>query len=267
MGIAPGGSNPKPEGSLAPSGLQELSTYDESFVRRRAMSGLRKSAEEAQAGFMSGLGQAIAKPLLDIFNGIKPIGWEDVAKAFQDGQLKLLNSINLLSPLLDYGSAYMDPVGGFLLFGQNHGVMPFTRQIGPMKNCELHEGGIRLLEAGMWQISCMITISNNAINVGSGKFEWHVAVYAPDGSLFSKQRSLQWNVRGKTDPIITSVVVPAPGYVVKVEITWIHGSREVYGGPANNRLIVQHISRTVGIGGTGSEESYAPDIPDAEVTP
>lgn len=267
MGVAPGGSNPRPEGSLSPSGLQELASYDEAFVRRQALTGITAAAEGARSGFVAGLRESIAKPLQQIFAGLKPPGWEPTADAFHDGQLDMKNQLTLLSPLLDYGAAYMDSVGGFLKFGLNHGAMPFTRGIGELKNCELHDGGIRLLEEGMWDIRCMITISNNAINVGSGKFEWQIAIYRPDGTLYSKQRSLSWNVREYTSLISTSVVVPEPGYVAKAEVAWIHGSREIYGGPTNNRLIVQHISRGVGGGYTGAEDSYEPDIPDQEVTP
>ena len=260
-----------PEGGYSVSNLAELQALDEAAVLRK----LRQPIDRAWGDVNKNLFQRIdewgqekiVKPLQQIFAGRKPAGWEHVADEFQDGQLALKNTLELLSPLLDYGAAYMDSVGGFLKFGLNHGVMPFTRGIGELKNCELHDGGIRLLEEGMWDIRCMITISNNAINVGSGKFEWQIAIYRPDGTLYSKQRSLSWNVREYTSLISTSVVVPEPGYVAKAEVAWIHGSREIYGGPTNNRLIVQHISRGVGGGYTGAEDSYEPDIPDQEVTP
>lgn len=256
MGIAPGGSNPRPEGSLSPSGLQELASYDEAFVRRQALAGLRRSAEGAQSGFLDGLRDSIVKPLQQVFAGLRPPGWEKVAEAFVDGQLALKNRLDLLSPLLDYGSAYMDSQGGFLQFGNNSGVMPFANQIGPMRGCELHNNGIRLLEAGLWDIRCQMAYGNNALGVGNGTVEWFIRVYKPDGTLFSEQIGLEANVWTKTSTIVSSVVVPEPGYTVRVEVAWIHGSRRLLGGPRNNRLVVQHISNKVGVGGTGSEGSY-----------
>ena len=268
MGVAPGGSNPRPEGSLSPSGLQELASYDEAFVRRRALTGITSAAEEARSGFVAGLRESIVKPLQQIFAGLKPPGWELVAEAFEDGQTALKNRLDLLSPLLDYGSAYMDAQGGFLQFGNNHGVMPFSNQIGPMRNCELHDNGIRLLAAGLWDVRCQMAYGNNALGVGNGTVEWYVRVYRPDGTLFSEQVGLEANVWTKTSTIVSSVVVPDAGYVVKVEVAWIHGSRKLLGGPRNNRLVVQHISNKVSVGGTGSEGSYIEDIvPDGEVQP
>lgn len=261
----------RPAGTLEVEAIRGLQGVTVDSVRRAATNELLGVADPVRSNLFGRIDEwgqeKIAKPLQQIFAGLKPPGWEPTADAFHDGQLDMKNQLTLLSPLLDYGAAYMDSVGGFLKFGQNYGVMPFTRGIGELKNCELYDGGIRLLEEGMWDIRCMITISNNAINVGSGKFEWQIAIYRPDGTLYSKQRSLSWNVREYTSLISTSVVVPEPGYVAKVEVAWIHGSREIYGGPANNRLIVQHISRGVGGGYTGAEDSYEPDIPDQEVTP
>lgn len=268
MGVAPGGSNPRPEGSLSPSGLQALASYDEAFVRRQALTGITAAAEEARNGFVAGLKESIVRPLQQVFAGLRPPGWEKVAEAFEDGQLALKNRLDLLSPLLDYGSAYMDAQGGFLQFGDNYGVMPFTNQIGPMRNCELHDNGIRLLAAGLWDVRCQMAYGNNALGVGNGKVEWYVRVYAPDGALFSEQVGLEDNVRTKTSTIVSSVVVPEAGYVVKVEVKWIHGSRKLLGGPRNNRLVVQHISNRTSVGGTGAEDSYEEEsTPEGEIEP
>ena len=52
---------------------------------------------------------------------------------------------------------------------------------------------------------------------------------------------------------------------MKIEVSWIHGSRKLLGGPRNNRLVVQHISNRVGVGGTGAEDSYVEgSIPEGE---
>lgn len=261
-----------PEGGYSVSNLAELQALDEAAVLRK----LRQPIDRAWGDVNKNLFQRIdewgqekiVKPLQQIFAGLRPPGWELVAEAFEDGQTALKNRLDLLSPLLDYGSAYMDAQGGFLQFGNNHGVMPFSNQIGPMRNCELHDNGIRLLAAGLWDVRCQMAYGNNALGVGNGTVEWYVRVYRPDGTLFSEQVGLEANVWTKTSTIVSSVVVPDAGYVVKVEVSWIHGSRKLLGGPRNTRLVVQHISNKVGVGGTGSEGSYIEDtVPDGEVEP
>ena len=261
-----------PEGGYSVSNLAELQALDEAAVLRK----LRQPIDRAWGDVNKNLFQRIdewgqekiVKPLQQIFAGRKPAGWEHVAEEFQDGQLVLKNTLELLSPLLDYGSAYMDAKGGFLQFGDNHGVMPFTRSIGEMKGCELHDNGIRFLSAGLWDIRCQMAYGNNALGVGNGTVEWYVRVYRPDGTLYSEQVGLEANVWSKSSYIASSVVVPDTGYVVKVEVSWIHGSRKLLGGPRNNRLVVQHISNRIGVGGTGAEDSYKEEInPDGEVEP
>lgn len=261
-----------PEGGYSVSNLAELQALDEAAVLRK----LRQPIDRAWGDVNKNLFQRIdewgqekiVKPLQQIFAGLRPPGWEKVAEAFEDGQTALKNRLDLLSPLLDYGSAYMDAQGGFLQFGNNYGTMPFTNQIGPMRNCELHDNGIRLLAAGLWDVRCQMAYGNNALGVGNGTVEWYIRVYRPDGSLFSEQVGLEANVWTKTSTIVSSVVVPDAGYTVKIEVSWIHGSRKLLGGPRNNRLVVQHISNKVGVGGTGSEGSYIEDIvPDGEVEP
>lgn len=208
--------------------------------------------------FRESIQKTVLDPIRQIFQGLVPKGWEDVAQAFQDGQVALKSRLDLLSTLLDYGSCYMDAKGGFLEFGLNSGTMPFVNQLGPMKGCELYDDGIRLLDKGLWDIRAQLTFGWNALAVGSGHVEWRVRVYRPDGALFSEQIGHTWNVREHSATIVSSVVVPEPNYVVKVEISWIHGSRQIWGGPANNRLVVQHISRKIDDGNMGDGDSYNP---------
>lgn len=245
-----------PAGAMRPGDLGKLQNINGDSINWGQLTGITAAAEEARSGFVAGLRESIVKPLQQVFAGRRPPGWESAADAFVDGQLALKNTLELLSPLLDYGSAYMDAKGGFLQFGNNHGVMPFTRPIGEMQGCELHDNGIRLLSAGLWDIRCQMAYGNNALGVGNGTVEWFVRVYRPDGTLYSEQIGLEANPWAKSSLIVSSVVVPDSGYVVKIEVSWIHGSRRLLGGPRNNRLVVQHISNKVGVGGTGSEGSY-----------
>lgn len=199
--------------------------------------------------------------------GAVDASWKALRDSYRDGQEALKRSIALLSPLEDYGAAYCDWQGGFWKYSQNYGLIHFNNQLGPMKGCRLDGGKIVLEDKGLWDIKATLTIGGNAIGVGSGRFSWEVRVYKPDGGVYSKQVSHTDSVARHTATISTAVVVPGPGYSVGVEIAWIHGSREIYGGPANARLIVHHITdQTTQQGvdvGTGAEDSYEPDMPDA----
>lgn len=230
-------------------------------VKKMVTGGLTSEVNKGASLFFKGLTDRLS----DIFAGKRPPGWENVADSFRDGQLDLNSRLDLLSPLLDYGSAFMTSKGGFLQFGNNYGVMPFSNQLGPMNGCELFEDGIKLHRAGLWDLRCQLSFSNNALGVGNGRIEWSLKTYRPDGKLFSEQIAIESNQWSKSSSIISSVVVPEPGYVVKAEVAWIHGSREIYGGPRNNRLTVQHISNDTNVGATGSEESYIPDLSEEDM--
>lgn len=248
-----------PEGAYTPASLPSMQSLTEEKIRAR----LRGPVDDAMGKMAVGLREGLLAGVADALRGIvRAPMFGPVKDAFEDGQLALRNRLDLLSPLLDYGSAYMDAQGGFLQFGSNHGTMPFTNQIGPMRGCELHDNGIRLLAPGLWDVRCQMAFSSNALGVGNGTVEWYVRVYRPDGVLFSQQVGIEANVWTKTSTIVSSVVVPEPGYVVKVEVKWIHGSRKLLGGPTNNRLVVQHISNRTGVGGTGAENSTTPEIDD-----
>lgn len=254
----------EPEGTLRVSQLASLQSITADDVRRRMNTPVARLVADTRSKFLEGLQKDVFAPLAEVFRGLRPAGFERVADAFQDGQQALKNAVELLSPLLDYGSAYMDAQGGFLKFGQNYGEMPFTNQLGPARNCELHDNGIRLLKRGLWDIRCQMAYGGTALGVGSGAIEWYIRVYTPEGTVFSQQKGVEWNQKASTSTIVSSVVVPGEGYVVKVEVAWIHGSREIWGGPANNRLVVQHISNTIGVGGTGAEGSYDPGRDEGE---
>lgn len=249
-----------PEDGYTASTLGGMQSLTEQKVREK----LRAPVDDAMGRIRTGVKDGLLAGIADAWRGVARPGFEAVSDAFRDGQLALNNRVDLLSPLVDYGSAYMETMGGFLQFGNNYGPMVFNRQIGPMRNCELRDGGILLKDAGLWDVHAQLTFGGNALNVGSGRVDWSIRVYRPDGSRFSEQRGRVWNTRLVTSLIISSVVVPAPGYLVKVEIDWIHGSRELPGGPANTRLRVQHISRRTDVGGTGSEDSYIPEVPPEE---
>ena len=204
--------------------------------------------------------------IADALNGIftpgglfSPVG--DAMQYFRDGQQDLTDDVDLLSPLLDYGSAFIDP--GSRVHGTGYAV--FSRQLGPMRGCELitdSQGGILLLDKGLWDIRVHLT-ADSILQVSShAPFRFELRVYDPrDGSIFSRQAFNGNDMDPLTGTIVSSVVVPEPNFRVRVYVTKMASGRGVLGGPAWSRLAVQHLSRQVeGPWNSGS----GPSSPDPE---
>ncbi|QDM56039.1 hypothetical protein SEA_SLEEPYHEAD_24 [Rhodococcus phage Sleepyhead] len=171
---------------------------------------------------------------------------EKLGLGMRDGQEDLNERTDLLSPLLDYGSAYANTVAGLF----NKGQVGFTNKVGPMQGCHLSNGRIVFDDQGLWDIRCQLWIDYITRPI-SGMVEWEIRVLDPAGQVFSRQKTrLETNdIWSSTN--ITSVVVPTPGYQVQIFITEMAPGRGALGGPAFNRLSVQHISRKTNEGDTG----------------
>lgn len=165
--------------------------------------------------------------------------------AIRDGQLDLNHRTDLLSPLLDYGSAYANTQAGIF----NKGQVGFTNQIGPMQGCHLANGRIVLDSKGLWDIRCQLWI--DYISLLSGMVEWEIRILNTADQLYSRQRTRLDSQEIFSSTNITTVVVPEPGYQVQIFITEMAPGRGAIGGPTLNRLSVQHISRRTDVGNTG----------------
>ncbi|WP_155895065.1 hypothetical protein [Corynebacterium vitaeruminis] len=203
---------------------------------------------------LGGIANAITMGLQGIFTGLTS-GFSSIAgsvKPIVDGQLSLDSRIDLLSPLLDYGAVTMPDGQPFTGTGK----LPFSVQIGPMRNVEKSgTDGLKLLDAGLWDIRLHAQASWVAAQ--SARCEVDLVVTAPDGSEFSRQSSI--DVREATanlvnpisnsgehvHTIVSTVVVPAAGYTVHAHVVANAPTRRFYGGPRWSRLVAQHISREV----------------------
>src|SRR5699024_9161091 len=84
-------------------------------------------------------------------------------------------------------------------------------------------------------------------------------VLKPDGkTIFSEQGHFTSTLSSQTLTLVSSVVVPEPGYFVDVWVT-AASARGWWTGPRWTRLSVQHISRSVEAG-TGGEDSSEPEL-------
>ncbi len=173
---------------------------------------------------------------LEFLSDLMGMRWEQL-DTVTDGQLELNDRTDLLSPLLDYGSCFANGSGGISQIGR----VPFNQKVGPMNGCRLESNGIVLEDQGLWQINARLAFS---WTIGPGAQTWRIRVYRPNGTLFSEQLDYSSESNENTREMLTTVVVPDAGYRVEVWITELIIGRATIGGPQNNRLTVQHISRS-----------------------
>ena len=197
---------------------------------------------------LSNKGDVAGEVLLDTYS------LADSANKVSEQNVK---DVNLLSPLLDYGSCYVNPNNRV----HGTGWAVFSERIGPMRGCEMitdTQGGIRLLDKGLWDIRLHISADTFFALPGQTRyFITELRVYSPAGDLYSTQAAATTNENTDTQTIVSSVVVPDSGYRVRVYVTQMFSGRGILGGPKWSRLTVQHISRDVS-GGTGGENSNEP---------
>lgn len=209
--------------------------------------GLGQAIGGALNGMITGIGDAI-RGVFEPGGVFSPIG--EAAREITDGQTHLQDRMDLISALLDYGSAYI-PEGRHL---NGALTLPFTQQLGPMRGVRLKGNGIELLSPGLWDIRALVTRSF-ALTLAVNGMRTDVLVKRPDGSTYSIQSHKNHNSEVSTATVITSVVVPEPGYYVEVYSYGVIG-RGVVGGPRWSRLTVQRISdETNGNWNMGSESS------------
>lgn len=217
--------------------------------------GLGAALGQGFSGLIGGIGNAL-RGIFTPGGLFAPVG--EAMKPIHDGQHELKDRTDLLSPLLDYGTVFAPEEG------RRHGLgfVPLTRQLGPMRGCELindHNGGIRLLGKGLWDIRAQVTFDYVVTVLEPEVMGVQIRVYRPNGTLYSVQNYQEKSSAVTTCTIVSSVVVPASDYRVGVYIGANVDRRGLLGGPAWTRLTAQHISNEVnGNWGRGNENSQAP---------
>ena len=257
------GTSDAGEYAVPPGEIKTLQSMTEEDVRetisnpsKRAWLEAREDADkmfgELGSAFVRGLklggGGAIDGPVTRRIKALFDAGVE-----VRDGQDELTHRADLLSPLLDYCSVSTPPGSGDALKGT--GRVPFSYQIGPRRGATPVDGMIRLDDKGLWDLRAMVTASWVAVG---GETRVYLRVIQPDGqTVFSEQGYYTSTLSSHSATVVSSVVVPEPGYYVDVWVTASAG-RGWWTGPQWTRLTAQHISRSVE-GGTGGEDSSEPE--------
>lgn len=247
-----------PDGAYTITSLPDLQALDEAKVRQRLNQPATNALEQIKASLATNLLGGIADALRGIFTPGGP--FVDLAAAAKDGQEDLRDRLDLLSPLLDYGSFFAPLINDtHSRYGPDF--MAFTEQLAAAQNVELvaldtGREVVMLQDKGIWDIRGHVVVDWYG---GTNPDVWvDVCVYKPDKTLFSSERSMERTNNITTFNFASSVTIPEPGYFVLVNIARMHKGRGVFGGPKYTRLTVQHISRETQGGANGSEQS-SPD--------
>ena len=172
--------------------------------------------------------------------------WGFLPEQFRDAQLDLINRVDLLSSPMNYCTAFMDHAH------LGNGWMDFNKQIGPARNVELYNGGLRLKKEGLWDIRALV--SPSWVVVGLQDTRWELVVLTPDDKVFSKCQFSLHTTHGGSSVGIMSVVTPAPNYVVKVNVWQVQAGREIRGNPMYSRLTAQQVTQFTNGGVSGKTE-------------
>lgn len=251
---SPGIGKPEPESDI----YDDVYTKGSSFGKDLDANGVREMLVGRQTNSFLGIGglfggviDKIGQALMGITQGGMFSTIDEATLRITDGQEALNDRTDLLSPLLDYGSVTMPSGQPF----SGTGVLPFTRQVGPMRNVTVRTaggGGLTFGDKGLWDIRLQAT-GSWVVTTGTTQVQVALIVYTPEGNWYSEQRTmfaissgdLIKNSGEQTHVIVSSVVVPAAGYYVRGRVTLNAGTRKFLGGPMWSRLTAQHISREV----------------------
>lgn len=232
-----------PEGAIGVDGLRGLQSMTPDSVRSSMRSPFDSLISDLQSKMQNGLVGGIVK----LVQGIVPAGFE-AHQAFADGQRAIKDLVSRLSPLEEYASAYMPSTEGLWQGGR----LPFTEVLVGSKGVTAYSGRFILNDYGMWRIDCQIWPSNYAVGMISA-VEWEIRVLRPDGSVYHRKRSRHVDTDSLPDKLTTTVVVPAVGYSVEVQVTSIAPLRGMRGGADRTHLTVHHINRNGSTSGPTGE--------------
>ncbi|GAB4588747.1 hypothetical protein [Nocardia sp. IFM 10818] len=118
--------------------------------------------------------------------------WDELASLagkVRDGQLDMNNRLDLLESISGYQSLFMgknwEIRGGHSRWVQ----LPFDTQLGPNKNAEKFQDGIKFVTRGLWRADCHVTFAAAPSGWGSTAVPATVAVTVnriSDGSVFTE---------------------------------------------------------------------------------
>lgn len=216
---------------------------------------------EKVKALLTGKGRTPFVEAADKLSGFKDRIFGDVASAISgnysgdsaelaqvsDGQLAINNRLDLIDPMLNYYSAFAPLTDrGHALFGT--GPIAFNQQIGPSRGVSLTKTFSSLEyptfdSAGLWEIDLHIVASwVNSLSPTDMQVRLSVIQQKDGYAAYSEQVAIEKTRECTTFVIRSSVVIPEPGYRVRVDVRSASGTRGWLGGPKWSRLTLRQMS-------------------------
>lgn len=197
----------------------------------------------------------------ELFNSIFSFAdWDNTKNAFEnfkDGQKEINDRLDLIAPLLNYACVHLkEDADNYEVRGWRK--LPFDERLGPIRGVEVYNGGLKLMEKGLWDIRCHLDWFHGSNWTFGDTVEAAIIIVKPGienpqpfdekGNVVNDQTySALTNINDQISEITSawtmSVVVKDPGYVAYVYAR-ASSRRHIGGGPYRSRLVAQQISYT-----------------------
>ena len=180
-----------------------------------------------------------------------------------DGQLELVNRLDLLDGVRGYCSAHqsLNIDASLSLGASKRRDLPFGSPYGPSRGAHVDaaKGGIVFDEAGLWTVHCMIHARQTGFTPGGGgepdATAMYIRIHRPNG-VIDTETIVDAYSNNSPDSITATLpfVIPTPGYYVTIAC-WTSRWRWWDGGTRFTRLsVVKNDNRVIDPG--------APTVPD-----
>lgn len=183
-----------------------------------------------------------------------------LAGTVKDGQLEMGNRLDLMEAVSGYQSLFMGK--NWEVRGGRFVQLPFDTQLGPNKNAEKFQGGIKFTTRGLWRADCHVTFAAAPSGWGSSSVPATVAVSVhriADGSIFTEHDYdiVITQLGAETAAFSHTFVIPEDGkFCAKV---WVYHPKEwavLIGGTLRSALSVNRWD-------VGTDNAVvAPTVPD-----
>lgn len=214
----------------------------------RGAGGLGSGLAGGFAGLIGGIGDAI-RGIFTPGGLFAPVG--EAAQEIRDGQLELLDRVDLLEGIQGYAAAYQDVNINVEWSRDNWRDITYKKQLGPAKNISVRpDGTMRLHHAGLFVVYAKIHAGATSFT-GSDYCYLQIEVHRPDGSgVFSRAHMEKVVPRSREQTLSMSwpVVVPGEGYTVRVR-AYSANWRWWKGGTQYSTLhVIQHSNDSQNLG-------------------
>lgn len=250
---------PVPPGASDISAVPDLQNWTVERYKRHIGAPIRQAYGNAHDAIVDAVISNVVDGIYNAFIGNPSEEFQPV----YDGQLELVNRLDLLDGVRGYCSAYQSlNINAALSLGNNRRRdLPFGSPYGPSRGAHVDaaKGGIVFDEPGLWTVHCMIHArKTDFVAGGFGEPDaaaMYVRIHQPNG-VIDTETIVDAYSYNSSDSITATLpfVIPEPGYYVTIGC-WTSRWRWWDGGTRYTRLsVVKSDNRAI--------EPGAPTVPD-----